>query len=173
MKMSEEEKKIENAEPSKASKEAELIAKLTAENERLAKENESLEDAKDRYYDVLLNHNEPKEEEAPKVVKSESMLRKEFSDLMATNPDNMTYVSKVVEMDDWYREHKGESIFLPKGPTVKVTADERATADRVHDAFVQCLENADGDPEQFDLEMKKICPDAFPDYEKRLKQLNK
>lgn len=99
----------------------------------------------------------------PKVRKTEEQLAKEFNDLVKSNPNNLDYAKKVIEMDDWYIENKGESIFLPKGHEVVVTENERATAERVHDALKDCIEQSNDDPRVFNAVLSKICPGRFPE----------
>lgn len=125
--------------------------------------------------DELLNkfiNDQPVEEvkEQPievKEIKTELQLAKEFSDLCSTKPNNLDYCKKMLELDEWYRENKGESVFLPYGREVQVTANERDTADRVHDAIKLCIDEANGDPKSFDAAMSRVCPGTFPDKTRR------
>ena len=75
----------------------------------------------------------------------------------------LEYAKKAIEMDDWYIENKGESIFLPKGHEVVVTENERATAERVHAALKDCIEQSNDDPRVFNATLSKICPGRFPE----------
>lgn len=98
-----------------------------------------------------------------KEIKTEMQLAREFSDLCSTKPNNLDYCKKIIEMDDWYLENKGESIFDPYGREVQVTANERETSRRVHEALQSCIDKAEGNPKAFDDELSRVCPGRFPD----------
>lgn len=123
--------------------------------------------------DDLLNkfiNDQPIEEEKPeekpaevKPAKTELELAKEFGKLVAEKPNNLEYCKKMIEMDNYYLEHKGESIFDPYGREVQITANERETSKRVHDAIQSCIDQANGDPKAFDEALARVCPGRFPD----------
>lgn len=157
-----------------ASTDVDSVIELKKRYDEALKENMKLREDKAKLVNNFINNNPAEgdgeekkkpEDEKPvvKVIKTEEQLAKEFADVVKTKPTNLDYAKKVVEMDDWYRENKGESIFLPKGRNVNVTANERDTADRVNAAFKDAIEAANGDPKAFDSYMANICPGRFPE----------
>ncbi len=157
-----------------ASTDVDSVIELKKRYDEALKENMKLREDKAKLVNNFINNNPAEgdgeekkkpEDEKPvvKIIKTEEQLAKEFADVVKTKPTNLDYAKKVVEMDDWYRENKGESIFLPKGRNVNVTANERDTADRVNAAFKDAIEAANGDPKAFDSYMANICPGRFPE----------
>ncbi len=157
-----------------ASTDVDSVIELKKRYDEALKENMKLREDKAKLVNNFINNNPAEgdgeekkkpEDEKPvvKVIKTEEQLAKEFADVVKTKPTNLDYAKKVVEMDDWYRENKGESIFLPKGRNVNVTANERDTADRVNAAFKDAIEAANGDPKAFDSYIANICPGRFPE----------
>lgn len=160
----EEEKQENEKQPTlDASAEAKAVNELKARLDSLSAENESLKKAKSDYYDKILNDQPAPKEVEIKEIKTDEQLAREFSDLVKTKPSNLEMAKKVIEIDDHYREKTGESVFLPYGRDVQVTENERATADRVHDALEYCIEASNGNAELFNAELSRICPGRFPD----------
>ena len=162
-----------------ASTDVDSVIELKKRYDEALKENMKLREDKAKLVNNFINNNPAEgdgedkkpEDEKPvvKIIKTEEQLAKEFDAMIKTHPSNLDYAKKVIEMDDWHRENKGESIFLPKGRNVNVTENERATADRVHDAFKDAIEASNGDPKAFDSYMSSICPGRFPEKKIPLK----
>lgn len=157
-----------------ASTDVDSLIELKKRYDDVLKENLKLREDKSKLVNNIINNNpvdnDGEGEKDPKdttpvveIVKTEAQLAKEFDDVVKTKPSNLAYAEKVIEMDEWYRKHKGESIFLPKGRNVNVTENERATADRVNAAFKDAIEASHGDPKAFDSYMATICPGRFPE----------
>lgn len=163
--MSEEETKINEKQPTPdASAEAKVVSEMKSRLDALQAENASLKKAKSEYYDKVLNDQKLVEKPIEiKEIKDEKKLAQEFSDIVSAKSSNLETAKKIVEIDEWYRENKGESVFLPHGREVQVTENERATADRVHDALKTCIEASEGNPTLFNAKLAEICPGRFPD----------
>ena len=157
-----------------ASTDVDSVIELKKRYDEALRENQKLREDKSKLVNNFINNNpvegdgdekKKPEDEKPvvKIIKTEEQLAKEFDAMIKTHPSNLDFAKKVIEMDDWHRENKGESIFLPKGRNVNVTENERATADRVHDAFNDAIEASNGDPKAFDSYMSTICPGRFPE----------
>lgn len=152
-----------------ASGDIKVVTELKKRLDALEQENNQLKADKSELLNNFIN-DQPAQKEVietpvvePKVHKTEEQLAKEFNDLVKSNPSNLEYAKKAIEMDDWYIENKGESIFLPKGHEVVVTENERATAERVHAALQDCIEQSNDDPRVFNAALSKICPGRFPE----------
>lgn len=153
-----------------ASEDTKLVIEMKAQLDALKKENTQLKSDKSTLLNNFINNQPDTTEEKPPVVieqpkekKTEEKLAKEFNDLVKSNPTNLEMAKKMIEMDDWYIENNGESIFLPKGREVVVTENERATAERVHSALETCIEQANDDPRIFNATLAKVCPGRFPE----------
>lgn len=153
-----------------ASGDIKVVTELKRRLDALEQENNQLKADKSELLNNFINDQPPAQKEVteppvnePKVHKTEEQLAKEFNDLVKSNPSNLEYAKKAIEMDNWYIENKGESIFLPKGHEVIVTENERATAERVHTALKDCIEQSNDDPRVFNAVLSKICPGRFPE----------
>lgn len=142
-------------------KEAQAIIELKAERDALKKENESLKDAKAQYYDKLLNDNDPPAEDndPTKQFRSSEEIRKEMAETSSQNT-NLRNAELSVELDEAVRRETGASSYLPhghdeKGVPYSPTQDEIVRADRAHDMLVECIKEANGDPAEFNLALKR------------------
>ena len=145
--------------------EVEALKKLKEENEKLKAQNKSLEEAKSKAYDKILN--------GGKIVDNEPKTRssKEIRDEMqktCTKNSNLRNWQLSYELDEAVRREEGQSSYVPKGvdengqPFVP-TQDELANAEAVHDTIKECLEEAGtdmstltgGDPALFNMALKK------------------
>lgn len=167
--MPEEQKNVTQSD-APASGDIKVVTELKRRLDALEQENNQLKADKSELLNNFINDQPPAQKEdskppvnEPKVHKTEEQLAKEFNDLVKSNPSNLEYAKKAIEMDDWYIENKGESIFLPKGHEVVVTENERATAERVHAALKDCIEQSNDDPRVFNATLSKICPGRFPE----------
>lgn len=124
--------------------EASIVAELTQKCADLEAQNNSLTEAKRKYYDAVLNGNTPKEEEV--VLRSAKEIRKD----LFKEPENLSnreYARLVVELDDACIRETGESCFLPKGKNITPTVDERDVAKRMNAALRECVDNSKSDEE--------------------------
>lgn len=151
------EKELEN-EQGLAAPTSDLVEEASALNEMsnkvrtLEAQNAELMAAKKKYYDSILN-GQSVEEVAPYRTRDE--IRKDLFGRDKQEMSNLEYAKLCVELDDACIREEGESCFLPKGKDVTPTADERDTAERFHNALVECIEEAGNDNEIFNQAMAR------------------
>ena len=113
--------------------------------DRLAKRNEELTHA--------LTHNQEMEEEAqkPKEPNKDKILRlnNELYSDKRKDMTNLDYISKTLELRDAVIEEGGRDPFLPTRGVDKDSPANLAMAERVANGLAQMVEDADGNPEQF------------------------
>lgn len=144
---------------------AEIINGLKAKIEELSKQNSDLLDAKSKYYDKVLNSNNPTSSEAPTHRKKEEVIAElvNYQDRKEI-PTNLEYCKLIKELDDIQREETGESVFIPTGPKVgDVSPAEYAKADKFSEILADCIEESKGDPNAFNVAMARhISPAPAP-----------
>lgn len=137
---------------------AELKNKVTV----LENENKNLQEAKSKYYDQILNGGS-----ADPIVEQKHRPIKEIRDDMIKGFENditnLDYCKLAVELDDAIREDandrgKVDSAFLPKGKDVQITVDEYNTADKMNKVLKECIEEADGNPDKFNMALEAHMP---------------
>lgn len=137
---------------------AELKNKLTA----LETENKNLQEAKTQYYDRVLNGATP-DPVAEQKHRSIKEIRDDMIKGYENDISNLDYCRLAVELDDAVREDasahgKIDSAFLPKGKDVQVTVDEYATADKMSKVLKECIKEADGSPDKFNMALEAHMP---------------
>ena len=75
---------------------------------------------------------------------------------------NLEYAKKSLELREALIERDGVDIFVGRGSKLTPTDEDYEAAQRVADAFQQCIEVADGDSEIFTRELMRITEDAAP-----------
>lgn len=146
-------KEQELPEQDSAVEEARKFSELKAENDKLKAQNADLQAAKEKYYDAILNHQEPPEDNGPKV-RSREEIRKELFD--GKQRSNLEYAKLTVELDDACRREQGQSCFAPMNHEEGPTADELQKADKCRKILDESIKKADGDPEVFNSTWKTI-----------------
>lgn len=160
----EEGKKKEELNPALA--EVEALKKLKEENEALKAQNKSLEEAKAKAYDSILNGGK-KQEEKPKY-RTSTEIREEMQKTCTKNT-NLRNWQLSIELDDAVRREKGQSSYVPEGvdengqPLVP-TQEEIINGDSINTEIKKCLEQAGtdmetftgGDPALFNMALKGI-----------------
>lgn len=140
--------------PNPAKLEAQALIDLRKENERLAKENAQLNEAKKDFYDRVLNGQEAGTDNGPKP-KSVEECRKELIEVAKKGGTNLEYCEKALELNEASIRETGESCFLPKGKQVKSpTADEIALAERFPKVIQECIDKSEGNPDAFNMQLK-------------------
>ena len=166
LKALEEQKKLEEAKKGNPElSEAEALKKLKEDNDKLAKENADLKEAKKTYYDTILNGGK-KGDEKPKF-RSSNEIREEMIK-NSTKNTNLRNWQLSIELDEAVIRETGLSSYLPKGvdengtPLIP-TVQEEENAVRVNETIKECLKEAGtdmntftgGDPEAFNAALKK------------------
>lgn len=124
------------------------------EYQRLLDENKALVD------NLVNNTSAPTEEAAPEVDYTTRIkdLRNEL--FGGGKPlDNLTYVTKTLELREAIKATSGEDIFVGSGHKISPTSEDYATADRVAAVFQECVEYAQGDSQIFTQELQRRTKD--------------
>ncbi len=133
--------------------EAKKVLEMKKEMDSLKAENASLRKAKADYYDAVLNENVPEEEPKKRTVKE---IRDELVKRSEEGCTNLEYATLAVELDNACKAEKnGQSCFLPKGRDVTPTADEYAVASKMNAVLSECIEESEGDPDLFNMQLEK------------------
>lgn len=137
------------------SAEAQAFNEMAKQLGELRKENESLQKAKRDYYDAVLNGMPPADESVQKSRSAEE-IRKDLREASARGCSNLEYMTLALELDDACIEETGVSCFLPKGHDqngnpITPTAVERETARKFHEVMSDCVNDAAGDPDAFNV----------------------
>lgn len=115
---------------------------------------------KNKYLKALIDGNQIAEAQPKKPVDIDA-LRK---DLFGGSKDltNLEYAQKSLELRDALIERDGVDIFVGRGSKLTPTDDDYEAAQRVADAFKQCIDVAQGDSEIFTRELMRITEDVAP-----------
>lgn len=137
---------------------AQTLAELKNKVNILENENKNLREAKSKYYDVILNGatSDPVVEQKHRSIKE---IRDDIIKGFENNISNLDYCKLAVELDDAIRDDaadngKIDSAFLPKGKDVQITVDEYNTADKMNKVLKECIDQADGNPEKFNMALE-------------------
>lgn len=76
--------------------------------------------------------------------------------------DNLTYITKTLELRDALIESGEPDPFLPMSSKATPTDEEVRTAEKVAEAFRSCIEYAEGDSQIFTQELMRITADINP-----------
>lgn len=115
---------------------------------------------KNKYLKALIDGNQIAEAQ-PKEPVDIDALRK---DLFGGSKDltNLEYAQKSLELRDALIERDGVDIFVGRGSKLTPTDYDYEAAQRVADAFKQCIDVAQGDSEIFTRELMRITEDVAP-----------
>lgn len=138
-------------------KEAQALIELRKQVDDLKAENASYKKAQAEVYDKILNGGTPDSAEPGHRPINE--IRKELIDGSKNGIDNLHYAKLTIELDDALIADGQDSCFLPKGrmpngQSISPTADEVATATKFHNVINECIQESDGDPDRFNMELK-------------------
>lgn len=134
--------------------EAQALSEMRGKVDSLEAENKALLEAKRKYYDAVLNKADPDSAESLKH-RPISEIRDELIRRSTDEISNLDYAKLVLEMDSALLDDGKDSCFLPHGKGVNPTADEYATAEKFHRVLQECVDEADGDPVNFNMALKK------------------
>lgn len=115
---------------------------------------------KNKYLKALIDGNQVAEARQKEPVDIDA-LRK---DLFSGEKDltNLEYAQKSLELRDAIIDRDGVDIFVGRGSKLSPTDDDYEAAQRVADAFKQCIDVAQGDSEIFTRELMRITEDVAP-----------
>lgn len=115
---------------------------------------------KNKYLKALIDGNQVAEAQQKEPVDIDA-LRK---DLFGGSKDltNLEYAQKSLELRDALIERDGVDIFVGRGSKLTPTDDDYEAAQRVADAFKQCIDVAQGNSEIFTRELMRITEDVAP-----------
>ena len=112
---------------------------------------------KDKYLKALIEGSQVADEKKEPVDIDE--LRES---LFTKDLDNLTFAKKALELRNELIERQGIDIFVGKGNKYAPTQADYEAAQRVADAFQNCVDVADGDSEIFTRELMRITNDVAP-----------
>ena len=84
------------------------------------------------------------------------------TDLFTKDLSNLDYAKKALTLRNELIEREGVDIFVGKGSKLTPDESDYAAAQKVADAFQQCIDVADGDSEIFTRELMRITKDVAP-----------
>ena len=115
---------------------------------------------KNKYLKALIDGNQIAEAQPKEPVDIEALSK----DLNGGSKDltNLEYAQKSLELRDALIERDGVDIFVGRGSKLTPTDDDYEAAQRVADAFKQCIDVAQGDSEIFTRELMRITEDVAP-----------
>lgn len=136
--------------------EAQALSELKKQLDTLKSENQNLKEAKSRYYDAVLNG-----QLADPVVEKHRPIEDIKKDILTgveKGITNLDYCTLAVELDNAVREDaaetgKEDSVFLPHGKDISPTLDEYNTADKMNAILTECINNSNGSPSRFNMEL--------------------
>lgn len=107
---------------------------------------------------ALVNGEAIKEEKKPKAVNVDDLRKKLFGS-GNENLSNLEYIKTALELRTELMNRGERDPFLPIGSKVEETADMHEKAQRVADAFQECIDFAEGDSEIFTAKLQSITKD--------------
>ena len=113
---------------------------------------------KNKYLKALIDGSQVAGEKSDKTVNVKE-LRK---DLFTKDLSNLEYAKKALELRNALIDSDGVDIFVGKGSKLTPDESDYNAAQRVADAFQQCIDIADGDSEIFTRELMRITEDVAP-----------
>lgn len=115
---------------------------------------------KNKYLKALIDGNQVAEAQQKEPVDIDALRR----DLFSGEKDltNLEYAQKSLELRDALIDRDGVDIFVGRGSKLSPTDDDYEAAQRVADAFKQCIDVAQGDSEIFTRELMRITEDVAP-----------
>lgn len=137
--------------------EAQALIELKKKLDEVTAQNEAYKKAQAEVYDKILNGGtadsaEPKHRPIKEI-------RADLIKGAGSEISNLDYAKLAIELDDALIADGDDSCFLPKGrmpngEAISPTVDEVATAQKFHSVIEECIQEADGDPARFNMELK-------------------
>ena len=113
---------------------------------------------KNKYLKALIDGNQVAEAQPKEPVDLDALR----TDLFTKDLSNLEYAKKALTLRNELIEREGVDIFVGKGSKLTPDENDYAAAQKVADAFQQCIDVADGDSEIFTRELMRITKDAAP-----------
>lgn len=159
-----EELKIEGSVPATPTKvvsdpteEAQALIELKKKLDEATAQNEAYKKAQAEVYDKILNGGTA--DSAEPTHRPIKEIRADLIKGAGNEISNLDYAKLAIELDDALIADGEDSCFLPKGrmpngEAISPTVDEVATAQKFHSVIEECIQQADGDPSRFNMELK-------------------
>ena len=113
---------------------------------------------KNKYLKALIDGNQVAEAQPKEPVDLDALR----TDLFTKDLSNLEYAKKALTLRNELIEREGVDIFVGKGSKLTPDESDYTAAQKVADAFQQCIDVADGDSEIFTRELMRITKDAAP-----------
>ena len=113
---------------------------------------------KNKYLKALIDGNQIAEAQPKEPVDLDALR----TDLFTKDLSNLEYAKKALTLRNELIEREGVDIFVGKGSKLTPDESDYTAAQKVADAFQQCIDVADGDSEIFTRELMRITKDAAP-----------
>ena len=113
---------------------------------------------KNKYLKALIDGSQVAEAQPKEPVDLDALR----TDLFTKDLSNLEYAKKALTLRNELIEREGVDIFVGKGSKLTPDESDYAAAQKVADAFQQCIDVADGDSEIFTRELMRITKDAAP-----------
>ena len=113
---------------------------------------------KNKYLKALIDGNQIAEAQPKEPVDLDALR----TDLFTKDLSNLDYAKKALTLRNELIEREGVDIFVGKGSKLTPDESDYTAAQKVADAFQQCIDVADGDSEIFTRELMRITKDAAP-----------
>lgn len=113
---------------------------------------------KNKYLKALIDGNQVAEAQPKEPVDLDALR----TDLFTKDLSNLEYAKKALTLRNELIEREGVDIFVGRGSKLTPDESDYTAAQKVADAFQQCIDVADGDSEIFTRELMRITKDAAP-----------
>lgn len=149
--MEDNEKKLDAVE------EAQVVSELSNKVAKLEAENAELTAAKKKYYDRLLNNNDPEPEQKVMHTPEEIQALREKLFTSENQLTNLEYTKTALELRDAVLEQTDgkTDIFVGKGSKFAPTQEDYFRAQNTAETLKECVEYADGDSQIFTQEVQR------------------
>lgn len=123
---------------------------------------EALKADNKKLLDTLINGSNVESKESAKPKYDVKQLRKDLFGDKAQDLDNLTYITKSLQLRDAIIDEGGVDPFLPTGKKIVPTTEDVQCAERVAKVFQECIDYAQGDSEAFTNELQRRTIDVGP-----------
>lgn len=113
---------------------------------------------KNKYLKALIDGNQVAEAQPKEPVDLDALRQKLFGSELS----ELDYAKTALQLRDEIIDREGVDIFVGRGSKSTPTTEDYEAAQRVADAFNQCIETADGDSEIFTRELMRLTNDVAP-----------
>ena len=113
---------------------------------------------KNKYLKALIDGNQVAEAQPKEPVDLDALR----TDLFTKDMSNLEYAKKALTLRNELIEREGVDIFVGRGSKLTPDENDYKAAQKVADAFQECIDVADGDSEIFTRELMRITKDAAP-----------